>query len=285
MQRYPTTKQRWKRQHGGARAVVLAAALLVNFVCASAHADLYGYVDGNGAAHMANRPLDKRYKLFVRSGGSLDLGGSLPGLEAVPADRQRLFDALARHPALARYEPLITQAARKYALDPALLKALIAIESGFDPSAVSPKGAIGLMQIIPGTGARYGVAGDVKRSAAQKLAEPSINIATGAHYLRDLIHQYPNRIDLVLAAYNAGEGAVIQHGNQVPPYAETKMYVQSVLEMVGRFNPDGQTTLASHYGTRFRRIHVVLPVAPSIRPLPPTLDVAPSPGGADDDMR
>ena len=108
------------------------------------------------------------------------------------------------------------------------LKAVMAAESGFNPDAVSPKGAVGLMQIMPGTAERYGLSGDGKRPVEEKLRDPKLNIRIGTRYLADLLKLYPRQLHLVLASYNAGEGAVQQYGNTVPPYDETRAYVDWV---------------------------------------------------------
>lgn len=118
---------------------------------------------------------------------------------------------------------LIEDASRRHDLDPELIDAIIGVESSHRPDARSPKGALGLMQVMPATAARYGV------RAPNDLLHPAVNIEAGARYLADLQRMYPGRIDLVLAAYNAGEGAVARHGNRVPPYRETVDYVQKIL--------------------------------------------------------
>lgn len=122
---------------------------------------------------------------------------------------------------------LIDDAAHQNRLDPALIRAVMEVESHFQPSATSPKGAVGLMQLMPKTAARYGVL------AQRDLLVPAINIAAGARYLGDLLTQFGGNIQLTLAAYNAGEGAVVKHGLRVPPYAETQQYVQSVTTLYG----------------------------------------------------
>jgi hypothetical protein len=119
---------------------------------------------------------------------------------------------------------LIHHASTRYGLDPQLVSALIHVESRGQARARSPKGALGLMQIMPATGRRYGVA------QAQSLLDPAVNVDAGARYLRDLMAMFPGRLDLTLAAYNAGEGAVIRHGNRIPPFAETQSYVRQILE-------------------------------------------------------
>ncbi len=136
-----------------------------------------------------------------------------------------------------------------FGIDPALVKAVIAAESGFNPQAVSPKGAIGLMQVIPDTGARYGVTGDARRTAAQKLADPKINITTGVRYLSDLLRMFSGNLELVLAAYNAGEGAVQKHGNDIPPYAETQNYVKTVMQFYRYYNPMAEMNGAGGFMT------------------------------------
>lgn len=117
---------------------------------------------------------------------------------------------------------------RRHGLDPALASAVMYVESRYRADAVSPKGAIGLMQIMPATGSRYGVA------SASKLFDPKTNIEVGVRYLRDLLAMFQGRLDLALAAYNAGEGAVVRHGGQIPPYTETRLYVEQVLGRLSR---------------------------------------------------
>lgn len=128
------------------------------------------------------------------------------------------------------YMSLVKEASARHGIDPQLVTALIHVESGFQAHARSPKGALGLMQIMPGTGARYGV------SNPKALLDPMTNIDVGTRYLRDLHAMFPGRVDLVLAAYNAGEGAVIKRGHRIPPYPETEHYVRRVLQIVGLRN-------------------------------------------------
>ncbi|CAE6739120.1 Membrane-bound lytic murein transglycosylase F [Paraburkholderia domus] len=118
--------------------------------------------------------------------------------------------------------PMINEAAHAADVDSALLMAVIDVESGGNPQAVSPKGATGLMQLMPSTGARHG---------ASDLFDPRQNVAAGARYLRRLMLQFGD-LQLALAAYNAGEGAVQKYGGQIPPYAETMSYVPKV---IGRY--------------------------------------------------
>ena len=117
-----------------------------------------------------------------------------------------------------RYSPDIQRIAKKYRLDPALIHAVISAESGYNPNAVSSKGAIGLMQLMPATARRFGV----------DPYNPVANITGGARYLRLLLNRFKN-ISLVLAAYNAGEGAVKRYRNTIPPYPETRRFVVRVI--------------------------------------------------------
>ncbi|MFM0341062.1 lytic transglycosylase domain-containing protein [Paraburkholderia fungorum] len=128
--------------------------------------------------------------------------------------------------------PMIAEAARAANLDSALLMAVIDVESGGNPQAVSPKGATGLMQLMPGTGARHG---------ASDLFDPRQNIAAGARYLKQLMRQFGD-LQLALAAYNAGEGAVQKYGGQIPPYAETMSYVPKVIAQYKRYQDATSST-------------------------------------------
>jgi soluble lytic murein transglycosylase-like protein len=140
------------------------------------------------------------------------------------------------HPQLASkpFAKEIAKAASAASLDPALVHAVIFVESRYRHTAISHKGAIGLMQVIPDTGARYGI---------YNLEEsPQSNLRAGTLYLRDLLRMFNNRLDLALAAYNAGEGTVIRYANRIPPYRETQLYVRAVL---AKYNEWRSYTLAA----------------------------------------
>ena len=219
--------------------VALAAACALGWA-AGARADLWGYVDDDGVAHFATERLDSRYRLFFKGGSTLDAPEASERAEAIDDEAFRhtaIYQRAVNHPNLKRLLPLIERNARAQSLDPALVKAVIAVESGFDPAAVSPKGAFGLMQLLPETAARYGVAGDPKRSAAQKLLDPAVNLRAGTHYLHDLVVQFGDDISLALAAYNAGEQAVLSYGSRVPPFAETREFVRLVEQFRRLFSP------------------------------------------------
>jgi soluble lytic murein transglycosylase-like protein len=137
----------------------------------------------------------------------------------------------------AQYAPLIARVAQEFQLDPHLLHAIITVESGYNAQAKSPAGAMGLMQLIPETAERFGV---------RNITDPLENLRGGARYLRFLLGMFKNNLELVLAAYNAGEGAVQQAGNRIPNYAETKAYVPSVLAQYQHFT---NTASAKALGT------------------------------------
>jgi len=118
-----------------------------------------------------------------------------------------------------KLDSLIKQNGYRYGVDPYLIFLVMEKESHFNSRAVSPKGARGLMQLMPGTGARFGV---------RRPHDPAQNISGGTRYLRELLNRFNNRVDLVLAGYNAGEGAVIKFGHKVPPYKETRNYVKHI---------------------------------------------------------
>ncbi|MEF8700259.1 MAG: lytic transglycosylase domain-containing protein [Candidatus Accumulibacter sp. UW20] len=201
--------------------------LALSLFCERSLANIYGFVDGQGVSHFATEPVDARYKIFLRSDSSRspDAAPAGPGSPA-------LLRYLSQHPNLKKFEPLIQRAGDEFDIDPALLKAIMAAESGFKPDAVSPRGAVGLMQVMPATAASYGLQADAQQTLEEKLTDPRTNIRLGARYLRDLNKLFPSDQDLVLAAYNAGQGAVRQYNNRIPPYPETLNYVQVVTQFL-----------------------------------------------------
>jgi soluble lytic murein transglycosylase-like protein len=132
----------------------------------------------------------------------------------------------------ARIDNLIRQYGRQYGVDPYLIYCLMSQESSFVSSATSYKGAQGLMQLMPGTAARYGV------TNPYDIAQ---NIKGGTRYLKDLLQMFNGRVDLALAGYNAGEGAVMKYGNTIPPYSETRNYVRLILKRYGKPQPQKST--------------------------------------------
>lgn len=125
----------------------------------------------------------------------------------------------------ARWAPLIDQVAAEHAVDARLLHAIVTVESAYDERARSRAGALGLMQVIPATGKRFG---------ARDLLDPLQNLRAGTAYLVWLHRRFNGNLELMLAAYNAGEGAVQRHGNRIPPFAETRQYVAKVFALYHR---------------------------------------------------
>ncbi len=172
-------------------------------------ANIYSFRDEDGVVHFSNLPhLDRRYKLVYRIPTS---GAMRPN--AWSANAPTTVD-------IAKYVPLIDVAAKTHGMDPKLIHAVIRAESGYNARAVSAKGAIGLMQLIPATAQRYGIT---------DLSDPAENITAGTRYLRDLLKMFNGNVELALAGYNAGENAVIRAGNRIPPYPETMAYVPKVM--------------------------------------------------------
>ncbi|WP_293763523.1 lytic transglycosylase domain-containing protein [uncultured Aquitalea sp.] len=221
------------------RLIHCFAALLAAVFATSVHADLYGFVDADGQVHLANRKIDERYQLYQKSVsvGAADATAALsdattPGLGATlsldaPRPVSPAVEGLKPAPApvynaklAAQYTRLINQTAREFKLDANLLHSIVTVESGYNPQALSPKGAVGLMQVIPATGERFGVT---------ELSDPKQNLRAGARYLRFLLGLFNNDLPLAVAAYNAGEGAVQKYRNTIPPYDETRDYVAKVL--------------------------------------------------------
>lgn len=149
----------------------------------------------------------------------------------VRKERMHQFASLPRHQErkahALRYAALVAHAARKQGVDQALVHAVIQVESNYRPGIMSPKGAAGLMQLMPDTAKRFGV---------RNRVDPAQNIAGGTRYLKTLIRRFKGNIGLAVAAYNAGEGSVMRFGNRIPPFRETQNYVASVLALYHRYS-------------------------------------------------
>lgn len=201
--------------------------ILLAFAATTALADPQGSAVKRGSAMTAFALPE--YKLDAALVTATRLALRRPALQEAEVLQPEVVQAPARTVQPARvvqipnqkYTRLINEAARLTALDPALVHAVIAVESGYNAAARSPKGAIGLMQVMPATASRYGV--------PDPATSPEANLRAGTRYLRYLMELFENRIELVLAAYNAGENAVLRHGSRIPPFRETQLYVPAVL--------------------------------------------------------
>lgn len=201
-----------------------------------ARADLWGYVDEQGRTHFASERLDDRYQLFFKGRTTLDTQAPQPNASLDALRDTPLYRRVAASPNVKRFEPLIDAHSKRQKLDPALVKALIAVESAFDPEAISGKGAVGLMQVLPETGERYGIVADAHRSVVQRLMDPATNLMVGTRYLHDLLERFANDVTLALAAYNAGEQPVERLG-RVPPFPDTQAYVVLVQQFYELYRP------------------------------------------------
>jgi soluble lytic murein transglycosylase-like protein len=206
------------------RLLLILTLLGVAVHPARAHAeDLYSFVDSDGVIHVTNVPQDSRFHRIRQKAGS-DSALHRVTIRGRSARRATRTASAAVVPSrgVAPYDESIRAAAAKYGLSPPLLKAVMQVESNFNPTAVSEKGATGLMQLMPDT-ARMLFVSDVY--------DPAQNIEGGARYLRQLHDQFGNDLELVLAAYNAGPEAVRRSGNGIPAIPETQAYVRKVLSL------------------------------------------------------
>lgn len=186
----------------------LAVAVLLAATAAGAHSRIYSFVDADGVKHFTNVPDDNRYRLLALSTDDVTHSGE-----------RYSTTLLAR---ASQYDSIIETAARSAAVEPNLLRAVIVVESGFNSRAVSRRGAVGLMQLMPATASRFGVS---------NLYDPRENVHAGASYLKFLMNRFGQNMRLALAAYNAGEEAVERNGGQIPPFTETLAYVPKVLKI------------------------------------------------------
>jgi len=196
-------------EHRPGRRVWIIVMLWGLVYSMGAHADIYKYVDKHGRVILTDKPSHKGYKRLVKTWkGWVEVDRRRGPAINVAANRKK-------------FSGTINYFAKQYRLPTPLLHAVITAESSYDPDAVSSAGAVGLMQLMPGTARRYGVT---------NRRNPYQNIKGGSSYLRDLLGMFDNNLVLALAAYNAGENAVIKYGNKIPPYRETQTYVKKVLD-------------------------------------------------------
>lgn len=191
------------------KIVIKVLLLLMLFGTFSAvEADIYKHVDKYGRVILSDKPINDKSKRLIKTWKGWEEAKSQIALKDFEKNKLK-------------HSSTIDYYAKRYGLPRSLLHAVITAESAYDANAISRAGAVGLMQLMPETARRYGVS---------NRRNPSENLKGGTHYLRDLLLMFNNNLRLALAAYNAGEGAVKQYGNKVPPYQETRRYVEKVID-------------------------------------------------------
>ena len=188
----------------------IGIAAIVLGVSAPAQAQIYSWTDANGHLVLSN----------TRAGATEHVASyAVPQTQGIRVTRSAVTERARA------YDDLISEHSRTNGVRADLVRAVMQVESGFNPFARSPKGAMGLMQLMPATAKQYGVS---------NAFNPAENVRAGVAYLRQLLDRYNNNEELALAAYNAGPGAVDKHGRSVPPYRETQSYVTRNNKMAGR---------------------------------------------------
>ena len=198
------------------RALLIAA--LAAFWPAQADAQIYAWRDANGTLVLSDRAIERPTTVYT-------VEGAPSYVSTTPAESPSARE---------RYEPIVVEHANRHSLRPELVRAVIQVESGYNPRARSPKGAMGLMQLMPETARLLGV---------QRPYDPEDNIRGGTRYLRLLLDKYQGNEELALAAYNAGSGAVDRHGKRIPPFKETRDYVKKVGSAAGQAPPGARRKL------------------------------------------
>ena len=206
--------------------IVLSALALCVLTPTLAHAQLYSWKDASGRLIISDSPRDPAARTY-----SVAYVGSTFGVARTAATKRRISE----------FDDLIVENANQHALHPDLVRAVIQAESAFNPRARSVKGAMGLMQLMPGTAAEHGVT---------DAYDPVQNIRAGVAYLKSLLVRFGNDVSLALAAYNAGPRAVEKYGNAVPPYKETRNYVSKIRASAGANAEDGPKPIV-------RRVEIV----------------------------
>lgn len=206
----PILKLFIRERYGQITPPLLGMLLSLCVISNEARSDIYTFTDVSGTPNFSNVPTDERYVLALREQATFSLQQS----RIIGRDHKQT------------YKPEIKRAATSHQIDPALLQAVIATESNYKPHAVSRKGALGLMQLMPETALRYGVSDPFN---------PEQNIQAGAQYLSSLMLRFNNDLPLVLAAYNSGEANVIKYGERIPPFSETRAYVPKVIGLYRKY--------------------------------------------------
>ncbi|MCC6715804.1 MAG: lytic transglycosylase domain-containing protein [Gammaproteobacteria bacterium] len=232
---------RARSRSSGKLTPLLASVVLATAFSHSATADIYKYVDKYGRVTLTDTP-DKT--------GGMKLVKTWKGWVSRPLNTHGPRFVRSRE----EYNDLIAEAAAKNKLPAELVHAVITAESAYQPDAISRAGAVGLMQLMPETGRRYGVS---------NRYDPVQNVHGGTRYLRDLMDMFSNNVVLAVAGYNAGENAVIQYGRKIPPYAETQEYVRRVVQYFKQYADEGIGRKTGASAATPVRASVLTPIAPA----------------------
>ena len=193
--------------------ITLICISILSLISLPGQADIYKYVDKHGRVILTDKPPHKGYKRLVKTWKGWEEQKKLPKNYNWQKNQKK-------------YDSTIRSVAKIYKLPHALLHAVITAESSYNPNAISRAGAVGLMQLMPETAKQYGVS---------NRRDPKQSIYGGTRYLRYLLKLFNNDVILALAAYNAGEGAVKKFGNKIPPYKETRNYVNKVIKYYKKY--------------------------------------------------
>jgi soluble lytic murein transglycosylase-like protein len=231
--------------------ILLLATLAAALAPGAAEAQIYAWRDANGTLVLSDRKLDAPTAVY--------------DVEKAPAFR-------ATRPVSTRageFDDLVQHYAARESLQPELVRAVIQVESGYNPRATSPVGAMGLMQLMPATARDLGV---------RNPYDPADNIRGGTKYLRQLLDKYAGQVELALAAYNAGPGAVDKYGRQIPPYRETQAYVRKVTSSAGRLPAVEQgERVAARRTVLYKTIEIIdgraIPRISNVRPTAGTFEI------------
>lgn len=213
------------------RQLLFNKLIIAALVCAwaggaCAQTKIYVYRDQDGVLNFTNIPSHDRNQTLVEI--KKYRSSSAPRAMPVSYNPDRKLPLRTMVPP-AHVDDIVTRAAENYQVDKALVHAMIHAESAFDPRAVSAKGASGLMQLMPGTAQRFGV---------RNVFDPAENVSGGVRYMRELLETFKFDMRLALAAYNAGENAVLRYGG-IPPYRETESYVSKVMQLHALYRQGG----------------------------------------------
>jgi soluble lytic murein transglycosylase-like protein len=203
--------------------------LVLSLVSLPAFADIYEYIDEAGVSHYSDTPDDEQFVLIIKTevvAAEVAASAAPPvapsNSPTIPQNTDATSLGMSQPFQTAQLIAQIEQSAKNNQLDSELIHAVMHVESAYKTNAKSAKGAQGLMQLMPATASRFGV---------NNSNDPAQNIEGGAKYLRELLNLFNNDVSLAVAAYNAGEQAVIKYGNHIPPYKETQAYVPKVLNL------------------------------------------------------